>query len=96
MGGRGASSGKGKSGLSGSKTPALSKPTISSTPLKKMTNAALKKELLKLTTYYYKSGKSGISFGNRSPEEAAKMLVGQKRSRSSMEKDYRALLKRIK
>lgn len=93
MGGRGASSSKGKSG---SKTPALSKPTISSTPLKKMTNAALKKELLKLTTYYYKSGKSGISFGNRSPEEAAKMLVGQKRSRSSMEKDYRALLKRIK
>jgi len=91
MGGRGATSGN-----VATYNTKLTKPTLSTTPLKKMSNSMLKNELLKMATYYYKSGKSGISFGKTDPEEAAKKLISQKRSRASMEKDYKSILKRIK
>lgn len=93
MGGRGAS--MGSKGAAPS-APKVSKPTLSKTPLKKMSDSQLKNELLKMTTYYYASGKSGISFGGRDPVEVAKTMVNQRRSRTSMEKDYRALKRALK
>ena len=75
--------------------PKLEKPTLSKTPLSKMSDSQLKNELLKMATYYYSSGKSGISFGGRDPAEVARLMVSQKRSRTSMEKDYRSFKKRV-
>lgn len=90
MGGRGSSSGIKKS--SGTKSPTY---TPSKTPLSKMSDTQLKNELFKMATAYYASGKSGISFGGRSPEQVASTLLSQKRSRHMLEKDYKSFKKRM-
>lgn len=67
-----------------------------STPVSKMSDAQLKRELVKAAKVYYASGKSGISFGGVDTDTAAEMLAKRKMSRSMMEKQYRSILKRLK
>lgn len=92
MGGRGLSSGGGgRSTSSGNKKFS----PMSSSELKSASNAKLRESLRKLATEYYNSGKSRISFGGLSPEQAVNMLLSQKRSRSSMIKDYKSMKKTL-
>lgn len=86
---------QGKSGGGGGATQSKTyeKP---STPISKMSDAQLKRELVKAAKVYYASGKSGISFGGVDTDTAAEMLAKRKMSRSMMEKQYRSILKRLK
>lgn len=68
----------------------------SKTPVSKMDDSKLRAELEKAAGHYYASGKSGISFGNRDPYQVAHSLVNQKMSRAKMEKDYKAIMKKLK
>lgn len=63
--------------------------------LDEMSLPQLKKIALKLTTEYYESGKSGISFGTIPPRAAAAALV-EKGSKTSLKKDILSIQKRMK
>ncbi len=65
-------------------------------PVSKMSDAQLKRELVKAAKVYYASGKSSISFGGVDTDTVAEMLAKRKMSRSMMEKQYRSILKRLK
>lgn len=70
--------------------------TKPSTPVSKMSDAQLKKELVKVAKVYYASGKSGISFGGANTDLAAEALGSRKMGRSMMERQYRSMLKKMK
>lgn len=55
----------------------------------------LTERVAKLAETWYKSGKSGISFGDSDPAEVAKALAKQG-SRTSLIKDYQKLEKKVK
>lgn len=71
----------------GQSTKRYSKAEIEAMPLSK-----LRKETAKVATAYYKSGLSGVYFGNTPPEKAAEMLTAQsspaqlKKALASMQK----------
>ena len=104
MGGRGTASTqaqrhtlhKTKSKLSGGgngNNHATQTKVLSNADLKSVSDSTLKKNLTKLVKEYYSSGKSGISFGDRNIDDVVKSMMGQKRSRASMVKDYKAIKK---
>ncbi len=98
MGGRGGTSGRTKikaTGKNGAKAAAKAFKPYSSKELKTTSDSKLKESMRQLMTEYYKSGKSGISFGERSIESAVNALLSQKRSRASIIKDYKAIKKRL-
>lgn len=55
----------------------------------------LRKVAAKLAIAYYKSGKSGISFGNSAPEEVAKILA-MSGSKTSLIRDIVSMQKKLK
>lgn len=63
--------------------------------LKEMPLEELREKTEKLAETWYKSGKSGISFGDKNPEEVAKTLA-KSGSRSSLVKDYYSLQAKVK
>ncbi|MGN1134203.1 MAG: hypothetical protein ACI4RN_07100 [Oscillospiraceae bacterium] len=98
MGGRGSSMASSQSGKSRVKTSAKSgaayKP-LNNQQLKNVSDSMLKKHLTKLTKEYYKSGKSGLSFGGRNTDDVVESLMKGKRSRASMLKDYKSIKKKM-
>ena len=104
MGGRGAFSSKVSGGAFSGKVESTdtqsreqNKRTYNkpNTPIKQMSDAQLRSELIKAAKVYYVSGKTGISFGGFDTDKAAEMLGSKKMSRSMMEKEYRSILKRL-
>lgn len=79
------------------KVRALQKPQKQYTKkqLQEMPLEELREKTEKLAETWYKSGKSGISFGDKDPEEAAKTLA-KSGSRSSLVKDYYSLQAKVK
>lgn len=63
--------------------------------LESMSMPQLRKLATKIATEYYESGKSGISFGNFKPSQAAAMLANSGK-RTGLIKDIRSIQKRIK
>ena len=63
--------------------------------LESMSLENLRKVAEKLAVAYYKSGKSGISFGNSTPEEAAKILA-MTGSKTSLIRDILSMQRRLK
>lgn len=94
MGGRGSSTPTRSASTAPRKT--TSKLSILPTnKLKSISDSALKKHLTAITKEYYKSGKSGISFGGRDIDSVVDSLMKQNRSRASMIKDYKAIKKKM-
>ncbi len=101
MGGRGSTSGRtnakaaGKNGTKAAAKSSKSFKPYSSKELKTANDSKLKESMRQLVTEYYKSGKSGISFGGHSIESVVDTLLSQKRSRASIIKDYKAIKKSL-
>lgn len=74
--------------------PAKQSKTYTKSELEKLSLQKLRKETEKMASEWYASGKSGISFGNVSPDTAANLLASQG-TRNSLTKDYMALKKKL-